>query len=123
MLARWALRKIFERIAGDQRETILRVEFSDGSVYQSDPGKERSDILVRFRTPGSEWHSLLFFYEGLFECFIDGTVDLEGEQPIAALARFGHNTGIVPGQLLADMLRKPAECDPAADAGMATRQQ
>ena len=107
MIARFALRKIFERIAGGQRGTALRVEFSDGSVYQSDPGTERSDVLVRFRTARAERRTLLFFYEGLFESFIDGDVDLEGEQPIAALARLGHNTGIVPGRLWADMLRNP----------------
>ena len=84
----------------------LRVEFADGSFYQNDADNDRN-VLIRFRTSGAEWHSLIFFYEGLFECFIDGSIDLEGNQPIAALARLGHNTGIVPGQLWTDMLRNP----------------
>jgi cyclopropane-fatty-acyl-phospholipid synthase len=107
VIARSALRKIFERIGAGPHNTALRVEFSDGSRYQTDASKKQSGVLVRFRTRRAEWHTLLFFYEGLFESFISGDVDLEGEQPIAALARLGRSTGIVPGRFWTDMLRNP----------------
>ena len=87
MIARWALRKIFERIGSKSNDTALRIEFSDGSVLRTHPTNTRSEVLVRFRTRRAEWHALLFLHEGLFEGFVSGDVDLEGEQPIATLAR------------------------------------
>ena len=89
MIARWALRKIFERVGAGSHETALRIEFSDGSVCQTYPNKKRSEVLIRFKTSRAEWHSLLFLYEGLFESFVSGDVDLEGEQPIATLRQIG----------------------------------
>jgi hypothetical protein len=82
MIARLALRKIFERVGAVSRETALRVEFSDGSVYQSSAKDAQDKVSVIFRTHRAEWRALLFFYEGLFESFISGDVDLAGEQAI-----------------------------------------
>ena len=107
MIARWALRKIFERISAGTHETALRIEFSDGSVCQTYPSNKRSEVLVRFKTDRAEWHSLLFFYEGLFESFVSGDVDLEGEQPIATLARLGHRAGLTTGKSWFRLLRNP----------------
>ena len=90
MIARSLLRKIMERIGAQSGDTVLRVEFSDGSVYRNCPREEQSNVSIKFRTPRAEWHTLLFFYEGLFECFIEGDVDLEGDEPVATLARLGH---------------------------------
>jgi hypothetical protein len=96
VIARWALRKIFERIGLTSNDTALRIEFSDGSVYRTSTTNPRSEVLVRFRTRRAEWHALLFLHEGLFESFVSGDVDLEGEQPIATLARLGHGAGVSP---------------------------
>ena len=106
MIARWALRKIFERIGSTSNDTALRIEFSDGSVYRTSPTNPRSEVLVRFRTRRAEWQALLFLHEGLFESFVSGDVDLEGEQPIATLARLGHGAGVSP-KSWALMLRNP----------------
>jgi cyclopropane-fatty-acyl-phospholipid synthase len=107
MIARLILRKIFERVGGESRGTTLRVEFSDGSVYQNCPRNQQSDVSVTFRTRRAEWRTLLFFYEGLFESFISGDVDLEGEQPIATLARLGHSAGFDSDKSWMRVLRNP----------------
>jgi cyclopropane-fatty-acyl-phospholipid synthase len=49
----------------------------------------------------------LFLYEGLFESFVSGDVDLEGEQPIATLARLGHSAGLTSGKSWFRLLRNP----------------
>jgi cyclopropane-fatty-acyl-phospholipid synthase len=106
VIARWALRKVFERIGSGSNDTALRVEFSDGSICRTEPVNKRSEVLIRFRSPHAEWYTLLFLYEGLFESFVSGDVDLEGEQPIATLARLGHSAGVsVRSWVL--MLRNP----------------
>ena len=91
MIARLALRKIFERVGAQSRDTALRVEFSDGSVYRDAPDQPRRDVSVTFRSRRAEWRTLLFFYEGLFESYVSGEVDLEGDQPVATLAKLGHS--------------------------------
>jgi cyclopropane-fatty-acyl-phospholipid synthase len=93
VIVRSALRRIFGYIGSKSDDTALRIEFADGSVYQTNPSKKRSEVLIRFRTRRSEWYSLLFFYEGFFESFISGDVDLEGDRPIATLAKMGHSAG------------------------------
>ncbi len=80
-------------IGSNSSDTALRVEFADGSVCQTYPSKKRGEVLIRFRTPRAELHTFLFFYEGLFDSFVTGDVDFEGEQPIATLARLGYSTG------------------------------
>lgn len=107
MIARSLLRRIFESIGGRSHGASLRVEFSDGSIYRNDPREDRYDVLVRFRTRRAEWHTLLFFYEGLFENFISGGVDLEGDQPIATLARLGHSARFAPDKSWMRLLRNP----------------
>src|ERR1700683_3879672 len=105
VIARRALRTIFEHVVAGAQETALRIEFSDGSVCQTHPSEKRSEVLVRFKTSRAEWHSLLFLYEGLFESFVSGDVDLEGEQPIATLARLGHSAGLASGKSWFRLLR------------------
>ena len=107
MIARWALRKIFERLGSKSQDTALRVEFSDGSVCHVAPSERRKEVLVRFRSRQAEWYTLLFLYEGLFERFVSGDVDLEGEQPIATLARLGHGAGLTSGKFWFLLLRNP----------------
>lgn len=107
MIARYALRQIFERVGATSQETALRIEFSDGSVSQTYPANKRREVLVRFKTSRAEWNSFLFFYEGLFESFVSGGVDLEGERPIATLARLGHNAGLNSGKSWFRLLRNP----------------
>ena len=107
MLARWALRNIFERVGSKSQDTALRVQFSDGSLFQAGPSERRREVLVRFRSRRAEWYTLLFLYEGLFERFVSGDVDLEGEQPIATLARLGHSAGLASGKSWFRRLRNP----------------
>lgn len=64
-------------------------------------------MAIRFRTRRAEWHTLIFFYEGLFESYVSGDVDLEGNQPITTLARMGHDIRLVPAAFWRHMLRNP----------------
>jgi cyclopropane-fatty-acyl-phospholipid synthase len=107
VIARWALRKIFERLGSKSQDTALRVEFSDGSVCHVAPSERQKEVLVRFRSRHAEWYTFLFLYEGLFERFVSGDVDLEGEQPIATLARLGHGAGLTSGKFWFLLLRNP----------------
>ena len=100
MIARRVLRLIFERVGKAASGISLRVEFADGSSYENCPGKGQPDIVVRFRTASAEWHSCVFFYEGLFESYIDEQVDIEGRRPIATLAQVGWQLGLDTSFLL-----------------------
>jgi hypothetical protein len=88
MMVRRMLRSLIQKLSHDA-PTTLRVEFSDGSVYQSRAGS-KADILIRFRSSSAKWRSLLFFYEGVLECYVNEEVDIEGDHPINALATIGH---------------------------------
>ncbi len=107
MITRPILRKIFEHFGAQSHDTALSVEFSNGSVYQNRPREQQGRMFVRFRNRRAEWRTLLFFYEGLFESFVNGDVDLEGEQPVATLARLGHGMGFASAQSWRRMLRNP----------------
>ncbi|MDQ0392663.1 SAM-dependent methyltransferase [Labrys monachus] len=107
MIARSLLRKIFEEVGGQSKDTALDVEFADGSVCRTTPSRKQNEVSVRFRNRRGEWHTLLFFYEGLFESFVSGDVDLEGDQPIATLARLGHASALASPRSWARMLRNP----------------
>lgn len=99
VIARIVLRRIFRGIGEGQHGKTLRVEFSDGSVYQNYSGKKRSDALIRFNSLWAEWYTLIFFYQGLFESYVNEQVDLEGDRPITALALMGRNSGFASGRL------------------------
>jgi cyclopropane-fatty-acyl-phospholipid synthase len=80
--------------------------FADGSVYENHPG-EKHNVLVRFNTARAEWRTFVNFFEGLFESYVDGQVDLEGTQPITTLARMGHEVRLVPAAFWENMIRNP----------------
>ena len=106
MIARLALRRIFRNISTGGEGPAISVIFADGSVYKNRPG-EKDRVLVKFKTRWAEWHTFLFFFEGLFESYIDGQVDLEGDQPITTLARMGHGIDLVPAAFWENVLRNP----------------
>ena len=107
MIARFFLRRIFEFLGRRPHGKILRVEFADGSAFQSGPAGQRPDATIRFRTPRAEWRSLIFFYYGLFESYVDEEVDLEGDQPVGTIANIGHRFGLAGGGLWRRMAENP----------------
>jgi len=107
MTARHLLRKIFARIGREPHDKTLRVEFTDGSTYQNYAGDGPCDATIRFKSRWAEWYSLIFFYEGLLEAFVNEWIDLEGERPITALAEMGHRVGMVPVAFWQRLLRNP----------------
>jgi len=106
MIARLALRRIFHNVSKKGDGPALSVIFADGSAYKNRPG-EKHRVLIRFKTRRAEWYAFLFFFEGLFESYIDGQVDLEGDQPIITLARMGHGIDLVPAAFWENLLRNP----------------
>ena len=88
-MARAALRYIFSTFKNSPHR--LRVEFSNRSHWQNYENGEPK-LLIRFKTVGSEWHSLIFFFEGLLEKYIAGEIDLIGEYPVSALFILGNES-------------------------------
>jgi len=106
MIPRFALRKIFDWVSAHYEVPPVAVVFADGSTYQNRPG-ETSQVGVTFKTPWAEWYTLLFFYEGLFESYVDGQVELAGEHPITTLAKMGHTINLAPVSFTGHLLRNP----------------
>jgi cyclopropane-fatty-acyl-phospholipid synthase len=104
MIARLALRRIFH--TASQGAPPISVIFADGSIYENRTG-EPPRVQITFKTRRAEWRTFLFFFEGLFESYISGQVDLAGDQPIRTLARMGHGIGLVPAAFWANVLRNP----------------
>src|SRR3984885_4707700 len=82
VMVRWLLRYIFSKFQNDLHH--LSIEFADGSKWQNYRNGE-PEILIRFKTAHAEWYSLVFFYEGFFEKYIDGEIDLIGQNPASLL--------------------------------------
>ena len=106
MIARLVLRRIFDWVSAHHEAPLVAVVFADGSAYQNRPG-ETPQLRVTFKSPWAEWYTLLFFYEGLFESYVDGQVDLAGEHPITTLAKMGHSVNLATVSFAAHMLRNP----------------
>ena len=106
MIARYVLWKILQKFSRDV-PIRLRVEFSDGSIYQNHAGESKTDVLIRFRSSSAEWRSLIFFYEGVLESYVNEEVDIEGEHPITALATIGHGQGYTPSAFWRRMAQNP----------------
>jgi cyclopropane-fatty-acyl-phospholipid synthase len=104
MIARRALRRILHTVA--EGGPPISVVFADGSVYENRPG-EAPRVQITFKTRRAEWRTFLFFFEGLFESYIEGQVDLAGDQPIGTLAQMGHSIALVPAAFWANVLRSP----------------
>lgn len=106
MIARLALRKLFDLVSKHQHAPPVAVTFADGSSYRNRPD-ETPQLQVTFKTPRAEWYTLLFFYEGFFESYVDGGIDLAGEHPIATLAGMGHHIDLAPVSFAAHLARNP----------------
>ena len=106
MMARFALRRLFDWVSTHREAPAIAVTFADGSVYNNRPG-EASAVQVTFKTPRAEWYTLLFFYEGFFESYVDGGVDLAGDHPITTIARMGHGINLATVSFVAHLARNP----------------
>src|SRR3989344_1778948 len=85
-MTRAGLRFIFALLGKSQHR--LKVLFANGSVWKNYTDDE-AELTICFKTSGAERHSLLFFFEGFFEKYIDGEVDLIGEFPVTLLSQMG----------------------------------
>jgi cyclopropane-fatty-acyl-phospholipid synthase len=106
MAARFVLRQIFGILGKRPHGKVLRVEFSDGSSYQNKPDAT-PDVTIRFRTPQSEWRTLIFFYQGMFEAYVDEEVDFIGDYPVTTISEIGHRAGIARGGTWRRFLENP----------------
>ncbi len=52
------------------------------------------DLSITFHTVWAQWRTIIFFPVGFLDGYIDGSVDLEGENPIYKLAQLGRGAGI-----------------------------
>ena len=88
------LKKIFRMIAGADSKWKVKIKFANKSEYKNYAGEHKPDLAITFRTIGAQWWTILFLPIGFFDCYVDGTIDLEGENPIHKLAQLGHAAGI-----------------------------
>jgi len=107
MVSRFILRRIFEYLGSRPHGKVLRVEFADASVYQGGPAGAQPDVTIRFRTERAEWRTLIFFYHGLFEAYVDEEVDFIGEYPVSIIAEIGHRSGLARGRTWRRFLENP----------------
>ena len=89
MLSRLLLRHIFA-FFGKRTEKKFRVTFTRGPGY-SNFSTGAADIHILFKNRRAEWRSLLFFYHGLIESYIEGDVDIIAEKPLQTLADMGRS--------------------------------
>ncbi|HZQ63590.1 MAG TPA: cyclopropane-fatty-acyl-phospholipid synthase family protein [Casimicrobiaceae bacterium] len=80
-----ALRAVFEAL-GRKTSINFRVQFVDGSIYQSRSGTPQ--LSIRFNRPGAQWQVLTFGHIGLLESYFDGGIDIEGDFALAFRAAF-----------------------------------
>ncbi|OGG74198.1 hypothetical protein A3A40_00190 [Candidatus Kaiserbacteria bacterium RIFCSPLOWO2_01_FULL_54_20] len=87
MLSRSILRHIFA-FFGKRTKKKFRVTFTRGPAYTNFSGGA-ADIHIIFKNRRAEWRSLLFFYHGLIEAYIEGDVDIIAEKPLQTFAGMG----------------------------------
>ena len=87
----WLVKKLFGQIATTKSHT-LEVVFSDGTRLRNHGADERTDVSVRFRNKAAEWRTIVFFYDGFIEAYIEGDVDIDGEMGFAKLLTMAHAT-------------------------------
>lgn len=90
MLAKAGLDAIFRYVTSRSRRCNVQVTWADGETTRYFPPDGSADVHIVFRTKRAQRHALLNFYQGLFECYVEGEVDILGERPIVQLARLGH---------------------------------
>ncbi len=93
----YVLKKVFEKIAPPSSQYRVHATFADKSTYTNYKKGEQADIIVTFKTLGAEWWTILFFPSGFLDCYVNGTVDLEGENPIHIMAKLAHAAGVDKG--------------------------
>src|SRR3989304_4475136 len=84
MLSRLILWHIFA-FFGKRTKKKFRVTFTRGPAYTNFSGGA-ADIHIIFKNRRAEWRSLLFFYHGLIEAYIEGDVDIIAEKPLQTFA-------------------------------------
>jgi cyclopropane-fatty-acyl-phospholipid synthase len=67
----------------------VRLTFADGSQRNVYDGAGEPEIHIVFKTARAERRSVLQFYQGLIEAYIDEEVDLVGDQPFRKLVEIG----------------------------------
>lgn len=93
-MSTFILKKIFSIIAGTNAKWKVKIKFANNSEYKNFIGEEKPDLGIIFHTVGAQWWTILFLPIGFFEGYVDGKIDLEGENPIHKLAHLGHTAGI-----------------------------
>jgi cyclopropane-fatty-acyl-phospholipid synthase len=88
-MSRFVLSKVFG-VLGKSKLYRLKVVFSNGSEYTNYTADAEPEVTIHFKTLLAQWWTLMFFFEGFFEKYIDGEIDLEGIDPILKIGELGH---------------------------------
>ena len=110
MIARSGLAAIFRYLTSRSSRYRVRIVWADGERLDCFAQPATPDIEIRFRSRAAERRAFFNFYQGLFEGYVEGEVDLLGERPIVKLARMGHDVlgaRYAKGSLQALLLKNP----------------
>lgn len=91
---RTILRSVGKKLIQSKKYKV-RLRFADGSELTNCKGGGEPDIVIHFKTRKAEWFSVLFFYEGIFDEYVAGNVDIEGDNPLTKLMDLGFEIGIL----------------------------
>lgn len=80
---------MFEKISKGSRNTV-NVIFANQSEFANHDDDTQPDVRITFKTFGAQWRTIIFLPIGFLDAYIDGSVDLEGENPIHVLAALGN---------------------------------
>src|SRR5262245_31424965 len=86
---RWALSVVLGYFVKRCPRYRVRLTFADGSHHSFYDGDDEPEIHVVFKTPRAERRSVLQFYQGLIEAYIDEEVDFIGDQPFRKMVEIG----------------------------------
>jgi len=84
------LKIIFKVIAKPDGKWKVKVLFFNKSEFKNYEGDGHFDVSIIFRTVWAQWRTIIFLPVGLLDGYIDGSIDIEGVNPIYKLAALGH---------------------------------
>jgi cyclopropane-fatty-acyl-phospholipid synthase len=86
------LRMLLRQMMSSRKYRTLTI-FADKSENKNYAEGE-PELTIHFKTVKAELRTIILFWEGFFEKYIDGDIDLIGLRPITKIAEMGHATNV-----------------------------
>jgi len=95
MFSKAICERIFSFLGPSVLQRPFRVVFADGTKYQNYDGSKNPEIEIVFKNAKGQRRLILEGYVGFFESYINGDIDLNGENPVHSLTRLGLESGLM----------------------------